>query len=86
MVKVSDQRFKQVDRYALDSFGTDASLIDRLGKAWISNIYLLICGLILKNKVFFFWISFFIVVIAKIIAHVIKLERLKLIWEKVELS
>lgn len=33
MVKISDERLRQVDRFALDSFGTDASLLDRLGKA-----------------------------------------------------
>ena len=33
MVNISDNRLKEVDRFALDIFGTDASLIDRLGKA-----------------------------------------------------
>jgi len=33
MVNISNNKFREVDRYALDSFGTEASLLDRLGKA-----------------------------------------------------
>lgn len=33
MVNISNNKFVEVNRFALDSFGTDASLLDRLGKA-----------------------------------------------------
>lgn len=33
MVNISNSKLKQVDRFALDTFGTQASLIDRMGIA-----------------------------------------------------
>jgi hypothetical protein len=33
MVNISNNRLKEVDRFALDVFGTNASLIDRMGMA-----------------------------------------------------
>lgn len=45
MVNISNNKFKEVNRFALDEFGTNASLLDRLGKSWEIQKYLFLVKL-----------------------------------------